>query len=207
MPSRPPAARLALTANLLAKGLLAALVVLYLSAPHWEQFEGKVMPLRATLFPVAAALTWATWRLRGRPGPYPHMVDALITWATVTDFGGNAARFYDIEGFDHLVHFVNTFLLALAVGVAMGGWRVPRLAVAGLTLGVGSVLHTIWEITEFQLDERFDAALDVASQTIIRDFIAGLAGAVLAAALVAWRLHDRPDLGGRLLAPRRSAGP
>ena len=161
------------------------------------------MPLRAALFPVAAALTWVVWTLRRRPGPYPHLVDALVTVTTVVDFGGNAARMYEVEGFDHAVHFVNTLLLALALGLAIAGAGLPRLAAAGLTLGLATTLHVVWEIAEFHLDRLYDAALDVTAPTTIRDFMAALAGAAIAAALVGWRLHDRDDLGGRLAAPAR----
>jgi hypothetical protein len=90
--------------NLAAKATLAGLIVLYLLRPDLDQFTGKVMPLRATLFPLAAALVAILWLARGRPRPFPHLPDALITLATIVDFCGNAADLYDrLEWFDHSV--------------------------------------------------------------------------------------------------------
>lgn len=196
----PSLRRIALVINIGAKLALAGLIIFYLVRPDLDQFSGKVMPLRTLLFPVAAAIVPVIWWLTGRRRPYPHLVDALVTLPTVVDYGGNAAGFYAYEYFDHSVHFANTFMLALAFGLALAGWGIPRLAAAGLTLGFGSVLHTIWEIVEYHLDVLYDAGLDVTAPTTIRDFMAGLTGAAIAAFLIWWRLHGRDDLGGRLLS-------
>lgn len=187
--------------NVGAKLALAALIVLYLARPDLDQFAGKVMPLRTLLYPLAAAVVPAVWWLTGRRVPYPHPIDALVTLPTVVDYGGNAAGFYAHEGFDHVVHLVNTTMIALAFGLAIGAWALPRLAAAGLTLGFGSVLHTVWEIIEFHLNSLYDAGLDVAAQTTIRDFMAGLSGSVVAAVLVWWRGRERGG-DGRPAHPR-----
>ncbi|MEQ8833522.1 MAG: hypothetical protein RIB67_03650 [Miltoncostaeaceae bacterium] len=202
--SRPDALhRVAMVLNIGAKLTLAALIAFYLLRPDLDQFAGKVMPLRTLLYPLAAAMVPVVWWLTGRGRPYPHLIDALVTLPTVVDYGGNAAGFYAHEGFDHLVHLVNTSMLTLAFGLALTGWALPRLATAGLTLGFGSVLHTVWEIIEFHLDTLFDAGLDVAAQTTIRDFMAGITGASASALVVWWHLRERE--GGR--RARGAGGP
>jgi hypothetical protein len=190
--------------NVAAKLTLAGLIAFYLLRPDLEQFTGKVMPLRATLFPLAAALVAILWLLRGRPSPFPHLPDALVTLAAIVDFGGNAADLYRFEWFDHAVHFTNMLLLAVAFGLVLASLELPRWAKAGLVLGFGSVLHTIWEIVEFWLVELFGADLDVEAMTTIIDFAAGLAGSAIGAAIT-WRwTADRVDLGGRLLGDQAS---
>jgi hypothetical protein len=196
---RSPAAWL----NVAAKGTLASLIVFYLARPDLEQFTGKVMPLRAVLFPLAAALVAMLWLARGRPRPYPHLPDALITLATIVDFGGNAADLYRLEWFDHAVHFTNMLLLTTAFGLLLANADAPRWAKAGIVLGFGAVLHTIWEIVEFWLDEIFDAALDVRAMTTIIDFTVGLLGSILGTAITYLWTWDRVDLGGRVLGRRR----
>jgi hypothetical protein len=97
-------------------------------------------------------------------------------------------------------------LLTAAFGLLLANTSPPRWAKAGLVLGLGAVLHTIWEIVEFWLDELLDAALDVAAMTTIIDFMVGLLGSAIGAAITfvwAWR---RIDLGGRLLG-RTEPGP
>ncbi len=189
--------------NLGTKVTLAGLLLLYALRPELEQFGGKVMPLRAALFPVAAALVGLLWLCRGRPRPYPHLPDALVTLATVVDFGGNAAGFYRYEYFDHGVHFVNMAILATAFGLLIANTVAPRWAKAGLVLGFGAVLHTIWEISEYWLAEAYGAALDVRAVTTIWDFTAGLIGTTIAATLTYLWLWDRVDLGGRVFGSAR----
>jgi hypothetical protein len=188
--------------NVAAKATLAGLILFYLLRPDLHQFTGKVMPLRATLFPLAAALLAILWLARGRPSPFPHLPDALITLATIVDFGGNAADLYRLEWFDHSVHFTNMLLLTIAFGLLLANTTTPRWAKAGLVLGFGAVLHTIWEIVEFWLDEIFDAELDVEALTTIIDFTVGLIGSALGAALTYTRTWNRVDLGGRVLGRR-----
>lgn len=189
--------------NVAAKLTLAGLIVFYLARPDLEQFTGKIMPFRAVLFPLAAALVALLWLARGRPRPYPDLPDALITFATIVDFGGNAADLYRLEWFDHTVHFTNMLLLTAAFGLLLANTVPPRWAKAAIVLGFGATLHTLWEIFEFWIDEILDAALDTEARTTIIDFTVGLAGSILGAAITYLWTWDRVDLGGRVLGRRR----
>lgn len=200
--------------NLTLKGTLLALIVFYLAAPGLDQFSGKVMPLRAALFPIAAALIGLLWMARGRPQPYPHGLDGLVTTACLVDFGGNAAQGYSTQWFETAVHFTNMIVLGAAFGLALAHLGLPRGVLAGMALGLANVLHTLWEITEYLIDATLGADLDVTNEGIIRDLVAGLLGSAVAAVLVWWRLHNRIDLGGRLIIcgprgeqPAQRAGP
>jgi hypothetical protein len=90
-------------------------------------------------------------------------------------------------------------LLTAAFGLLLANTSPPRWAKTGLVLGFGAVLHTIWEIVEFWLDELYDAELDVEALTTIIDFTVGLVGSALGAAITAVWTWDRVDLGGRVL--------
>lgn len=201
---RMPVSPLAAT-NVGVKLALLALIGFYLLNPDLPQFQAKVMPLRSTLFPVAALLVPAIWLLRGRPRPYPHLIDTFVVTATVVDYGGNAADWYRFWWFDHLVHFTNMVLLTTAFGLLIANTRVPRWALAGLALGFGAVLHTIWEITEFTIAWFYATDLHVDNLTTIRDFGAGLIGSTLGATLVYLHFWKRVDLGGQLTGPRQEA--
>jgi hypothetical protein len=185
--------------NIGVKFVLLALIAFYLLNPDLPQFQAKVMPLRSALFPVAAMLIPAVWLLRGRPRPYPHLIDTLVVTATVVDYGGNAADWYRFWWFDHTVHFTNMVILTTAFGLLLANTGWPRLALAGLALGFGSVLHTIWEITEFTIAWFYATDLHVDNLTTIRDFGAGLVGSTLGATLVYLFFWNRVDLGGRLV--------
>jgi hypothetical protein len=185
--------------NIAAKLALAGLILFYFARPDLPQFEGKVMPLRTAFYPLAATLVPALWWLRGAAYPYPHLPDIMIVASALTDYGGNAADMYRFEYFDHTVHFVNMFMLTVAFGAAMAAHGLPRWALAGLTLGFGSVLHTIWEITEYSIVAVTGAGLDVTASTTIRDFAVGLVGSSIGAALAYAELSRRPGLGGALL--------
>ena len=191
--------------NIGVKLALLALIGFYLLNPDLPQFQAKVMPLRSALFPLAALLIPAVWVLRGRPRPYPHLIDALVVSATVVDYGGNAADWYRFWWFDHLVHFTNMLFLTTAFGLLLANTRTPRWALAAITLGFGAVLHTIWEITEFTIAWLYATDLHVDNLTTIRDFGAGLVGSTLGATLIFLHFWKRVDLGGQLTGPRDEA--
>jgi hypothetical protein len=193
--------------NLSVKCTLVALIGFYLLRPDLPQFEGKIMPFRAIGFPIAAMLVPAAWWLWRRNEPYPHLPDALIVTATITDFGGNALHLYQIGWFDHVVHFVNMILLASAFGMLISSHPMQPWMLAGLTLGFGAVLHTIWEIFEYHITDIIGAGLDVAAETTIRDFTVGLVGSTIGAYLAYRYFWRYPELGGAILGGDTSAGP
>ncbi len=190
--------------NIAVKCTLVALIVFYLVRPDLPQFEGKIMPFRAIGFPIAAMLVPVAWWLWRRNEPFPHLPDALIVMATIIDFGGNALHLYQIGWFDHVVHFINMILLTCAFAMLISSHPMRPWMLAGLTVGFGAVLHTIWEIFEYHITEVIGAGLDVAAQTTIRDFTVGLIGSTIGSYLAYRYFWLRPELGGAILGGETS---
>ena len=101
--------------NVAVKLLLAGLVIFSSTNPDLPQFAGKAMAARAMFYPWAALLIPAIWLLRGRPSPYPHLLDALIALPFLIDVAGNAANLYD----------TSTMLHTSATGCS-SRWRLER---------------------------------------------------------------------------------
>lgn len=194
----PPAAWL----NLGVKTALAALILFYLARPDLPQFEGKAMLFRSSLYPLVALLVPAIWTLRGRPGQYPHLPDALLVLPTVLDSAGNAADGFRFDWFGPSIHFATNVLLVVAVALMLASRPLGRLVAAGLAVGLASVLQTIWELLEYGGNSLIGTNLDITYVTTMRNFLAALAGQALGGFLVLRLLARRPELGGRLLAPR-----
>jgi hypothetical protein len=74
--------------NLGVKALLVGLLLFSVTS-GLDRFNGKAMWARALAYPVAALIVPVVWRLRGRPQPYPHLIDILVVLPFVIDTGGN----------------------------------------------------------------------------------------------------------------------
>jgi hypothetical protein len=175
--------------NLLLKALLVALLVLSVlsQAPH---LEGKAMAARALTYPIAALAVPVGWWACGRPGPYPHALDALVVAPFLIDVAGNVADLYASSWFDEVAHLVNWAILVTACGLLLSRLRVGRLAAAGLALGFGSVTHTLWELAEYGVMSLGSSGLQLTYGDTIGDLALSLTGSALGAALTAtvvWR--------------------
>lgn len=192
---------------------LATLLGLALAFPEWERFADKAMGARAVVYPLFALLVPAVWLLRRRlqagrrgagrahpagapdrasgAGPYPWLVDLLLTLPFVVDVGGNALDLYDrIAWFDDACHLGNWVLLTAALGLALrrdlGGWTV-----LGLCTGLGALAAVLWEIGEygaFILDTPESATI---YRDTLGDLTLGSTGALLAGLAIA-AMRRRP---------------
>lgn len=193
LPSGGRASRAGVAVAVAAKVALATLLGLALAFPEWERFADKAMGARAVVYPLFALLVLAVWLLRRRllAGPYPWLVDLLLTLPFVVDVGGNALDLYDrIAWFDDACHLGNWVLLTAALGLALrrdlGGW-----AVLGLCTGLGALAAVLWEIGEygaFILDTPESATI---YRDTLGDLTLGSTGALLAGLAIA-AMRRRP---------------
>src|SRR5436305_256246 len=141
------ASRLLLVLNVAVKLALVGLLIFSLAAPDLPQFAGKAMTVRALTYPCSVLLVPVLWWLRGRPSPYPHLIDVLIVLPFLVDVAGNAVNLYNtMRHFDDIAHFVNWALLVAAFGAIVASLPLGRLNVAALALGFGTTTNVLWEI-------------------------------------------------------------
>src|ERR671922_258399 len=183
--------RRALWLNLGLKALLVALLLFSLFS-GLERFEGKAMLARALTYPLATFSVPVVWRLRARPRPYPHLIDALVVLPFVIDTGGNVLDLYSVTWFDDLAHFLNWTILVSAFALALARTSLPRLPAWGLAVGFGAVTEILWEIGEYVVMKLGSSGLQLTYTDTVEDLMLGGAGTLLGATLVsvAWR-HSR----------------
>ena len=179
--------RRALWTNLGIKGLLVALL-LFSTFSGLERFEGKAMAARALTYPIATLIVPVVWRLRGRPHPYPHLVDALLVLPFLIDTAGNVLDLYSQWWFDDVAHFLNWAILVSAFALALRRTRMGSLAVWGLAVGFGAATEILWELGEYGVMELGSSGLQLTYEDTIGDLALGGCGTLLGATLVsaAW---------------------
>jgi hypothetical protein len=169
--------------NLGLKTLLVALLLFSLFS-GLERFEGKAMLARALAYPLAMFVVPVVWRLRGRPRPYPHFVDALVVLPFVIDTGGNVLDLYSVTWFDDLAHFFNWTILVSAFALALARTSLERLNAWGLAVGFGAVTEILWEIGEYAVLKLGSSGLQLTYTDTVEDLMLGGAGTLLGATLV-----------------------
>ena len=182
-------ARTGLWLNVGIKVLLVALL-LFSVFSGLERFEGKAMAARALTYPIAALIVPVAWWLRGRPRPYPHVVDALIVLPFVIDTGGNVLDLYSRWWFDDVAHFCNWLILVSAFALALRRTRLPLLPAWAIAVGFGAVTEILWELGEYAVMKLGSSGLQLTYEDTIGDLALGGSGTLLGASLVsvAWKL-------------------
>jgi hypothetical protein len=180
--------RRALWANIGIKGLLIALL-LFSTLSDLERFNGKAMAARALTYPIAALVVPLVWRLRGRPSPYPHLVDALVVLPFLIDTGGNVLDLYSRWWFDDVAHLLNWTILVSAFALALRRTEMGLFAVWGLAVGFGAATEILWELGEYAVMKLGSSGLQLTYEDTIGDLALGGCGTLLGATLVsvAWR--------------------
>lgn len=167
-------------------GVKAALVGLLVfgAVSGLDQFEGKAFGWRLLFYPIAAVVVPVGWWMAGRPPPYPYALDILLVSPFLVDVVGNALDLYDsISWWDDLNHFVNWWLLCLAVGQLVLRFALPRFATFVIIVGVGAIAAILWELAEYVAFIRNSDELDTAYTDTLGDMMLGLGGATVAAIL------------------------
>ncbi len=166
----------------------AALVVAILvtvSFPSWEQFEGKGMLFRAPFYLLPLAVVPTIWTLRGRPAPYPYAVDALVIAPFLLDTLGNVFGFYNNYAVtDDVLHFVNWVLLIAGVTIALRRTDMGRLNAWTTAYGLGGLAIIWWEFAEYIVQELGTAGLGLTYGDTIGDLLLSSTGGAVGAALV-----------------------
>lgn len=171
------------------KVALVALLLLAVLAPDLPQFAGKAMAGRALTYPLATVVVPVIWWIWLRQYPYPFLVDILVVLPFFIDIAGNALDLYDsIEWWDDLNHLVNWAILTAGACVALSYLPLGRLNRFALGVGFGAFTAIIWELAEYVTFIRDSPELATAYTDTLGDLALGTLGAVIASALVAWRL-------------------
>jgi hypothetical protein len=169
-------------------------LLLAVTHPHWQQFEGKAVTGRLVGYPLALLVVPVVVLLlrRRRHLRYPVLIDLLVSLPFFIDVAGNVADAYDsISWFDDACHFVNWGLLFGAVALALPRW-LPATVQLGLVAGLGALVALVWELVEYvtfihDSPERVTAYTDT-----LGDMALGTTGALLAGLVVVLRRIGQP---------------
>jgi glycopeptide antibiotics resistance protein len=170
--------------NVAVKALLVGLL-LFSVFSDLERFNGKAMLARALTYPLAALVVPVVWQLRGRPRPYPHLIDVLVVLPFVIDTGGNVLDLYSVYWFDDLAHFLNWTILVSAFALALRRTSLAPLPVWGLAVGSGAATEILWEIGEYLVMKLGSSGLQLTYEDTIGDLTLGGCGTLLGATAVA----------------------
>ncbi len=170
---------------------LVLAILVTISFPSWEQFEGKGMLFRAPFYLLPLIVVPGIWRLRGRPDPYPWAVDALVVAPFLMDTLGNVFGFYNnFDVTDDVLHFVNWILLIAGVTIALLRTGISRLTAWTTAYGIGGLAIIWWEFAEFLVQKAGTAGLGLTYSDTIGDLMLSSTGGAVGAALVVWRSSD-----------------
>ncbi|CAN5801217.1 hypothetical protein BH20ACT4_BH20ACT4_04350 [soil metagenome] len=180
---------------LVAKGLLAGLLVLGALLPQVGGFDGKGMAYRLPIFLAPALVVPVRW-LRNRD-TYPVALDAALTLPFLLDTAANGAGLYDrFTRTDDVLHFANWLLLiggvtaALAVNVVET--KTPRWLVGTAGAGIGAATTIGWEVAEYGVMRAGVGGLSLTYADTLTDLVLSTAGgAVGAFAAVRWVMPRR----------------
>ncbi|MFW2382707.1 MAG: hypothetical protein ACN4GZ_13180 [Acidimicrobiales bacterium] len=170
------------------RAALVIAILVTISFPSWEQFEGKGMLFRAPFYLLPLAVVPVIWRLRGGHEPYPWAVDALVIAPFLADTCGNIFGFYNnYDVTDDVLHFVNWVLLIAGVALALLRTGIGRLNCWTTAYGIGALAIIWWEFAEYLVQEAGTAGLGLTYGDTIGDLLlSSTGGAVGAAIVVLW---------------------
>ncbi len=164
---------------------LIVAIIITVSFPSWEQFEGKGMLFRAPFYLFPLIVVPGIWRLRGRPEPYPWAVDALVIAPFLLDTLGNVFGFYNnFDATDDVLHFVNWVLLIAGVTIALRRTEMGKLNIWTTAYGLGGLAIIWWEFAEYLVQEAGTAGLGLTYGDTIGDLLLSSTGGAVGAALV-----------------------
>lgn len=152
--------------------------------PHFPQFEGKGMAMRAPFYLLPLAVVPLVWLRRGRRPPYPYLVDALVVSPFLCDTLGNVFNFYNtFDRTDDVLHFTNWVLLIGGVTLAVLRTQVGKLNAWVLGWGIGALAIIWWEAAEWLVQEMGTAGLKLTYGDTIGDLILSSTGGAVGAAV------------------------
>jgi hypothetical protein len=176
---------LALVIDLAVKVGVVGFSLVPIVRPDASHFAGKAMRFRAVVYPAFTLLIPAIWFAAGRPLPYPAWADIALGVPFLLDAASNVFGLFAIRRFDIIPHTVGWFCLSVAFGLAIAPLAGERWIAFGLVLGFGAVIDILWEAGEFAMMRSGASGLDLTYENTIQDLLVSLAGAAVAAVLVA----------------------
>jgi len=193
--------------NLLAKFLLAALLVYGALNQNLSQFHGKGMNTRVWAYMIPVVLLPLIWLCLGKARrvrwPYPDVIDICLVAPFLLDTAGNALNLYDsIDWFDDAMHTLTWIPWVVAFGLLLHYARppLPKWAHFGVTLAFGAVTHILWEEAEYLAFIRYSKELATAYTDTLGDLAMSLLGSTIGSLLVVTVLWQ----AGQAIAQRRT---
>ncbi|MGD9711198.1 MAG: hypothetical protein AB7V46_03920 [Thermomicrobiales bacterium] len=175
--------------------VLLLLIAYALSRPDLPQFQKKAMPVRSVLYPLATMIVpvaWCWYCRRRRPVAFPWGLDILVALPPLIDAAGNAFDLYDsVWWWDDFNHFLNPFLLSMALGQLLLYAPLGRFTTGALLIGFGAVVGILWELAEYWAFVRRSPEFNTAYEDTIGDLTLDLLGCVTAALITSWLLWPR----------------
>jgi hypothetical protein len=195
------------TADVMAKGLLVAMLLMAVVDPDGSNLRDKAAEARAVGYPLVSFTVPLIWLLAWRErASFPWLADLLVTLTCFTDILGNRMDLYDaIFWFDDLMHFANTGMIAAAVVLLTLHRSAPRYRVVERALAVGATAAIAWEIAEYYAFISGHAEHAFAYEDTLGDLALGVLGSVTAALVIHALWHRgqlseaAPQLDGRHL--------
>lgn len=177
------------------RAMLVVAVAFSVAFPDLPQFEGKGMAMRAPFYLAPVAAVPVVWRIRGRPEPYPALVDALVIAPFLLDTLGNAVNAYEtFSSTDDVLHFVNWVFLVAGFALGLLRTRLNRLAVWTMAYGLGGLAIIWWEALEWLVQELGTAGLNLTYGDTIGDLLLSSTGGAVGAGIVVWLTRDRQSV-------------
>jgi hypothetical protein len=181
-----------LVLDLLVKAAVVGFALYPVVRPENSHFAGKAMGVRALLYPATTMLIPAIWLLAGQPSPYPVWADIALGLPFAVDAGANVFGLFAIRGFDAIPHATGWFFLSIAFGLAVAPLVGERWILFGLVLGFGAVVDILWEAGEYVMMRSGASGLQLTYENTIQDLVISLAGAAVAALVMATLLWPAP---------------
>ncbi len=137
----------------------------------------------------------------------PTLFDLLFVIAALINAGGWAWDLYNQPGpYDEIAHFYTMFAITLAAGFLlygdlMEGFSRHRVLLVLIIASLGIALGALWEITEWLADFLTPKQIVAGLTDTITDLMLDSGGALLAALLNLWGLHERSRADAQVSQP------
>jgi len=170
--------------NRLARGGLAAMLAMLVLV----SVQGRWL-MAAMLVVLLAPSLFVTYWPHGVRRAY---IALFVLAMTATSAAYVLNGFARVNGLDKLVHFYSGFVVTLVFGLMLYESVLDvlarrRLLLAAAVFSVGASIAVLWEIAEWLLDRYVAARIIRGLMDAMTDLIAGLAGALLASLIAAFR--------------------
>jgi hypothetical protein len=153
--------------------------------PNLPQWNGQDMVWRALTYPSSLIVVLACWSIfgRARQEAYPYGLDTLLPLPLLVDAA--APRLYhSVAWWDKFMHVVSWSVLGAATVLFLSWFRLDRVVIAGLAVGIGWLAALLWELGEYLVWVRHSPELLMTAYSdTIGDLICGLSATVIAVAL------------------------